>query len=107
MQLPEEARQELIKLGYCHFTWENRFVPYKLYGKEWADLDGPDRDVLKGVFDYDGYIWNREVRKEKRDYDRIKRSVALYKPNVSFDRCDTKKPEEKKKQQKHRTPHTL
>lgn len=96
VQLPEEARQELIKLGYSHYTWENRHVPYKLFGKEWNELEDSHRNVLAEIFAYDEKIWNREVRKEKRDYDRIKRSVSDDKPNVSFDRCDVNNPEEKK-----------
>jgi len=92
VQLPEKARVELIKLGYCHSTWENRHRPYQLYGKIWSELTNKQRQIWTDVFTYDEDSWNKEIQKEKRDRVRIMRSTNEDKPNTSFDRCEKRDP---------------
>jgi len=63
-----------------------------LYGKIWSELTNEQRQIWTDVFAFDEKIWNKEIRKEMRDRNRIMQSTYEDKPNTSFDRCEKRDP---------------
>ena len=92
VELPEEARQAIIRLGYNHHMWETHHHPFQLYGKTWEELNPEQLRILGDIFAYDEDAWDYEIAEERHDRDRITISVKEDKPNTSLDRCEKRKP---------------
>jgi len=86
-ELPEFARQEIIKMGFNHHLWDAQKRPHSLWGKKWDDMSVDHRKTLEETFLFDRQIWDNQIKNQLRDLKRIDDSIKVFEPNTSFDRC--------------------